>query len=125
MNRTVAVAACALALATFSLGAYGAPAAPAGHARTHVAAHADAKVIDVGNTKCPVSGKDVGDHTVVYEGHLFHFCCPMCPGDFKKDPSKYIEKMRADPKAYGIKDVSLLPAPKTDADKDKDKDSGK
>ena len=29
--------------------------------------------------------------TYEYEGKIYNFCCPMCIGEFKKDPQKYID----------------------------------
>ena len=53
------------------------------------------EVLDVGNKICPVSGEKIGTMgegvAYEYEGKVYHFCCPMCIKDFKKDPQKYIK----------------------------------
>ena len=60
---------------------------------THAAEKA--KVVDVGNTICPVSGEKIdaasGMAPATYEhsGKLYHFCCPGCIAKFKQDPDKY------------------------------------
>lgn len=52
-------------------------------------------VIEVGNKFCPVSGDKVsGKHFVEYKGKRYALCCPMCEKDFKKNPAKYIAKMK-------------------------------
>jgi YHS domain-containing protein len=52
-------------------------------------------VVDVGNKFCPVSGDPVTPGvTYIYKGKLYHFCCAGCPPVFKKDPEKYIAKMK-------------------------------
>lgn len=43
--------------------------------------------------KCPVSGKPaVEDKTVAYKEGEVYFCCPGCPGAFKKDTAKFATK---------------------------------
>ena len=61
--------------------------------------------VDVGNTKCAVTGDPVGDSklTATYDGKLYHLCCEDCPAMFKKDPAKYAKAVAADPAKYGIK----------------------
>jgi len=52
---------------------------------------------EVGNTVCPVSGEAITEETKAtyeYKGKIYNFCCPMCIPSFKKDPEKYIEKMK-------------------------------
>ena len=49
---------------------------------------------------CPVSGEKLGadmgkPYVFVYEGQEVKLCCSMCKGDFKKDPAKYLAKIRA------------------------------
>ncbi len=52
-------------------------------------------VAEIGNKFCPVSGDKVsGKHFVVYKGKRYALCCPMCEKDFKKNPAKYISKMK-------------------------------
>jgi YHS domain-containing protein len=53
--------------------------------------------VDVGNKICPVSGEKIDQKlkaTYEYEGKIYNFCCPMCVEEFKKDPHKYIEKIK-------------------------------
>ena len=54
--------------------------------------------VDVGNKTCPVSGEEVGKMGPVvkyeHDGKVFNFCCAMCLKDFKKDPDKYIQKLK-------------------------------
>jgi YHS domain-containing protein len=48
------------------------------------------------NTKCPVMPEDDIDPkvTVEYEGKIIAFCCKICIKDFKKDPQKYVDKLK-------------------------------
>ncbi len=59
---------------------------------------------DVHNTKCPVSGDDIGASTLmaVYKDKVYHLCCPDCIEPFNKEPEKYIKVMEADPAKYGV-----------------------
>ncbi|MBU4487815.1 MAG: YHS domain-containing protein [Candidatus Omnitrophica bacterium] len=60
-----------------------------GHSKTQ-----ETKLVDVGNTICPVTGEKIDEKTkatYAYEGKIYNFCCPMCIDDFKKDPQKYID----------------------------------
>ena len=46
---------------------------------------------------CPVTGEAVdakGGIAYEYKGKVYHFCCASCIADFKKDPEKYIRKMK-------------------------------
>lgn len=46
-------------------------------------------------TACPVlSGKINRDIYVDYKGERIYFCCKGCDVEFKKDPEKYMKKMR-------------------------------
>jgi YHS domain-containing protein len=48
---------------------------------------------------CPVSGEGVdakGGIAYEYQGKVYHFCCASCVADFKKDPEKYIRKMKGE-----------------------------
>lgn len=60
--------------------------------------HSDGDVIDVGNKICPVSGEKIGSHGKAYkvehDGKSYNLCCKMCAKDFKKDPEKYIAKLK-------------------------------
>ncbi len=43
--------------------------------------------------KCPVSGKPVvAAQSVDYKGGKVYFCCPGCPGGFKKNTAKFAAK---------------------------------
>jgi YHS domain-containing protein len=58
---------------------------------------AQAGIVDVGNTKCPVMGGPVnGKDFVVYEGMRYGLCCPGCDKTFLSDPAKYIAKVNAE-----------------------------
>jgi YHS domain-containing protein len=61
--------------------------------------------VDLRNTVCPVSGDKVGDSNLVeiYEGKVYHLCCPDCHKDFEKDPAKYAKAVAADPAKFGVK----------------------
>jgi YHS domain-containing protein len=55
------------------------------------------KAVNVGNTICPVSGEKINEAskaTYEYKGKIYNFCCPMCIGEFKKDPEEYIKKIK-------------------------------
>jgi YHS domain-containing protein len=60
---------------------------------------------DLGNTVCPISGDPVGDSKLVevYDGKVYHLCCPSCRDDFEKDPAKVARAVAADPAKFGIK----------------------
>jgi YHS domain-containing protein len=47
---------------------------------------------------CPVTGEKADTKGVSYEykGKVYHFCCASCAVDFRKDPEKYIRKMKDD-----------------------------
>lgn len=111
MNRKMlalvimAVAACGVAWADdMGMNMGGDKSAPATQPATQPTTQQAA--VDVGNTVCPVSGETIDDPklTFVHEGKIYHFCCDGCPQKFAKDPDKYIKKMAADPKKYGIAD---------------------
>jgi YHS domain-containing protein len=61
-------------------------------------------VTDMRNTICPVSGDKVGnsDEDEMYDGKVYHLCCPDCHKDFEKDPAKYAAAVAANPAKYGI-----------------------
>jgi len=47
-------------------------------------------------TTCPVSGEAIDKSQGVfidYEGRRIYFCCEKCPGDFLKEPAKYLTAM--------------------------------
>lgn len=44
---------------------------------------------------CPVLHEPaLKDYSYVYEGKTYYFCCSMCIEEFKKDPQKYISKIK-------------------------------
>ncbi len=50
-----------------------------------------------GQVVCPVSGEPVNKATAAtytYKGKTYYFCCPACISEFKKDPEKYIKRMK-------------------------------
>ncbi len=50
---------------------------------------------DKAQTKCPVMGWDIDKSKFVdYKGSRIYFCCAGCPEDFKKDPEKYMKKLK-------------------------------
>ncbi|MDA8171970.1 MAG: YHS domain-containing protein [Nitrospiraceae bacterium] len=55
------------------------------------------KAKPVGNEICPVSGEKINPKDKVsyeYKGKIYNFCCTDCLEQFKKDPEKYINKMK-------------------------------
>ena len=47
-------------------------------------------------TKCPVLAGNVDKNIYAdYKGHRYYFCCKGCDEEFKKNPEKYVEKMKA------------------------------
>jgi YHS domain-containing protein len=51
----------------------------------------------VGNRICPVTGEKITKKTEVtyeYKGEIYSFCCRECIDEFKKDPEKYIGKIK-------------------------------
>jgi YHS domain-containing protein len=48
-------------------------------------------------TKCPVLGGNVDKNVYAdYKGYRIYFCCKGCDEQFKKDPEKYLEKLKAE-----------------------------
>ncbi len=46
-------------------------------------------------TTCPVLGGNVNKEVYVdYKGQRVYFCCQGCDTEFKKDPEKYLQKMK-------------------------------
>ena len=44
---------------------------------------------------CPVLHEKASkDYPYTYKGKTYYFCCPMCVDEFKKDPEKYISKIK-------------------------------
>lgn len=47
--------------------------------------------------RCPVSGEEIeqqGKYTYEYKGKVYNLCSAGCVEEFKKDPEKYIGKMK-------------------------------
>ena len=48
-------------------------------------------------TVCPVMGGKINKEIFAdHEGNRVYFCCAMCIDTFKKDPDKYLKKMKED-----------------------------
>lgn len=48
-------------------------------------------------TKCPVLGGNVDKNVYAdYKGYRIYFCCKGCDEEFKKNPEKYLEKLKAE-----------------------------
>jgi len=46
-------------------------------------------------TTCPVIGGPVNKNIYAdYQGNRVYFCCPPCIKEFKKNPEKYVKKMK-------------------------------
>lgn len=46
-------------------------------------------------TTCPVIGGQINKNIYAdYQGNRVYFCCPPCIKEFKKDPDKYVKKMK-------------------------------
>lgn len=46
-------------------------------------------------TTCPVMGGKINKEIYVdYQGQRIYFCCEACPPEFKKDPEKYLAKLK-------------------------------
>lgn len=49
------------------------------------------------NGLCPVREEPVVKGSYIdHEGQRIGFCCPPCSGDFRKDPERYLNKMRSE-----------------------------
>jgi YHS domain-containing protein len=47
-------------------------------------------------TTCPVMGGNIDKNLYAdYKGQRIYFCCTACIEPFKKDPEKYLEKMKS------------------------------
>ena len=45
--------------------------------------------------KCPVMGGTIDKNNYVdYQGKRIYFCCTACPDEFKKNPEKYMKKLK-------------------------------
>jgi YHS domain-containing protein len=48
-------------------------------------------------TKCPVLAGNVDKNIYAdYKGYRIYFCCKGCDAEFKKNPEKYLEKLKAE-----------------------------
>ena len=48
-------------------------------------------------TACPVMGGNINKELYVdYKGERVYFCCAGCPETFKKNPEKYMKKLKAE-----------------------------
>jgi YHS domain-containing protein len=56
-------------------------------------------------TKCPVLGGNINKQIYAdYQGKRIYFCCQGCDQEFKKNPEKYMKKLKE-------QGVTLEPAP--------------
>jgi YHS domain-containing protein len=56
-------------------------------------------------TKCPVLGGNINKQIYAdYQGKRIYFCCQGCDQEFKKNPEKYMKKLKE-------QGVALEPAP--------------
>ena len=112
MKKTLFVALCAMVVLGACDKKDGAQPVPAPKADSSQAASAAAELVlkpspaqiaaahRVGNKHCPTDGEKLGSMgapiPVVYKGELVELCCPGCPGEFAKDPAKYLAIAQAD-----------------------------
>ena len=63
--------------------------------KSNTPAEAPADAAAIQQTTCPVMGGKIDPkiHTD-YEGKQVYFCCPDCIETFKKDPRKYLAKLK-------------------------------
>ncbi|HNW29929.1 MAG TPA: YHS domain-containing protein [Spirochaetota bacterium] len=55
----------------------------------------EAKKTGKAQTICPVMGDPINKKFFVdYKGYRVYFCCSSCPEEFKKNPEKYMKKLR-------------------------------
>lgn len=96
-----------LALAASVVAALAFAACGGSKEKTPEEAAAAAASHGIANAMCPVMGNPVDvedpDLFVDYKGQKIGFCCAPCKPKFLKDPEKYMEGMRKDPKKYGYK----------------------
>lgn len=94
MRRTAFVALALMISAGFGLllsPAHADDSAPGGAA-------APSAPVDLGNTKCPVTGKPVVPGiTETVNNEVVHFCCTACAAKYKANPTAYTAALRADP----------------------------
>ncbi len=95
MNRNVTLITIGLTLGVFISGAL--PAHGESTVLRFAQERTDGKATPAVKEVCPVSGEEIGKETNItyeYKGKTYKFCCPSCVEEFKKDPEKYIEKMK-------------------------------
>jgi YHS domain-containing protein len=91
-----------MAAAVIGMAMYGGGGTSFAHdGHDHGVASSQAGSVEATNkgTLCPVSGEGVdakGGIAYEYQGKVYHFCCASCVADFKKDPEKYIRKMKGE-----------------------------
>jgi YHS domain-containing protein len=52
---------------------------------------------------CPVMGGTINKELYAdYDGKRVYFCCPYCDGEFKKDPQKYLDKLKEQGQEPGV-----------------------
>jgi YHS domain-containing protein len=59
--------------------------------------HHEENAATAGTGVCPVSNEKIDAKTKItyeYKGKAYSFCCPDCAEEFKKNPEKYIDKMK-------------------------------
>lgn len=72
------------------------------------------KAVNVGNKICPVTGEKISEKTKAtyeYQGKIYNFCCPACIDEFKKNPEKYIEKVKEELKGQSNETAKEKGAP--------------
>ncbi len=65
---------------------------------------------DAGNKICPVSGEKIEEGTKAtyeYKSKIYNFCCASCIPEFKKNPEKYIQKMKEEAQAESGKEEKM------------------
>jgi len=83
----------ALALALMMVG----PVLAQAKAQTTAQAQTQAQTQGKPQTKCPVLGGNIDKNIYAdYKGYRIYFCCKGCDEEFKKNPEKYLEKMKAE-----------------------------
>lgn len=71
-------------------------------------------VLKTVNLICPIKGKPVNAaKTFTYKGKLIGLCCDNCLAQFKKNPEKFISKVKEDNKAAKPKGLSISQVMKT------------
>ena len=81
----------------------------------------DYKIIPGNQSTCPVTGEKVNKKLYVdHDGYRIYFCCTGCVEAFKKNPGKWLKKLKED----GVKlaRIEKKSDEKDDAEKKKDKD---